>query len=615
LRAQTLTPFQLFGNQGRYVVPMFQRPYVWNREEQWEPLWQDVRTLAERMLEESSAGVREEAPTHFLGAIVLDQQFAPTAFIPARHIIDGQQRLTTLQLLLDAAEAVVREHGLAADASALRGLILNNAAIAQSPDDVFKVWPTNYDRSAFRAAMTDGHKPTGDDAKSQIVKAHEFFSHEIAEWAELDGDPEKVRQRLHSLTLALTQSLRLVVIDLEDGDNAQVIFETLNHRGTPLLAADLVKNFVFQIAEADGLDPETLYEEHWKKFDSKEWRRSVGTGSQKRPRLDVFLNYWLVMRTLREVPADRVFTDFRSLVSSAETGVIEHVRDLSASAEVFERLERADAFSLEGTFYYRVLSVLRQSAWGPFLLWLYREGPDAVEPAQRERALKAAESWAIRRMLVRAPTRAITALVVDLLRVMDEAPRDEVGEALSRYLAEQTVESRYWPSDSDVRSAVVDQPIYGRIPQARVRMILEELEDQARTPLAEEGHCTRGKLTIEHVMPQGWREHWRLPGERTPELESMDRDRYIHTLGNLTLVNNKLNPALSNRPWLDSEAVARGLGKRGKQSILEEHSVLVLNREILRGHPDQWTEEAIRRRGERMAEQIIQSWPRFAPAG
>ena len=150
MQAQTLTPFQLFGNQVRYAVPMFQRPYVSTKELQWEPLWEDVRTLAERLIEQPATGSiaagAVDVPPHFLGAIVLDQLLVPAGYIPVRHIIDGQQRLTTLQLLLDAAQLVMQSHGDPQDASALQTLILNNAAIAQGADDVFKVWPTNYDR-------------------------------------------------------------------------------------------------------------------------------------------------------------------------------------------------------------------------------------------------------------------------------------------------------------------------------------------------------------------------------------------------------------------------------------------------------------------------------------
>ena len=249
MTSNTLTPRDLFGNQVRYTVPLFQRPYVWKLKEQWEPLWDDVRTVAERILENKEAQSEEVRPTeavpHFLGAIVLDQKMVPTGLISERQVIDGQQRLTTLQLLLDAAQLVAQEHGAPSDAAALQSLVLNDLDMVSAPEQAFKVWPTNYDRAAFSAAMDDGVTVTGELRKTRIARAHAFFLSQIEEWADITGDPDKAKYRLNALGLALREYLRLVVIDLEPGDNAQVIFETLNHRGTPLLAADLIKNSVF----------------------------------------------------------------------------------------------------------------------------------------------------------------------------------------------------------------------------------------------------------------------------------------------------------------------------------------------------------------------------------
>ena len=177
MQANTLTPFQLFGAQVRYVVPMFQRPYVWTLEDQWEPLWGDIRTLAERVLETTgpSYGV-PDAPPHFLGAVVLDQQLVPSPYTTVRHVVDGQQRLTTLQLLLDAAQWIVQQHGEQADASALGMLILNNPAVLQQEDEIFKVWPSNPDRNVFRAVMRDDLTPGPELTSARIVEAHRFFA-------------------------------------------------------------------------------------------------------------------------------------------------------------------------------------------------------------------------------------------------------------------------------------------------------------------------------------------------------------------------------------------------------------------------------------------------------
>jgi len=277
MKASTHSPAAIFGLPVRYVVPLFQRPYVWTMTDQWEPLWEDVRALTERLIATpaNAYGPSLVAP-HFLGAIVLEQQLMPSAFIEVRHVVDGQQRLTTLQLLLDAAQLVVEQHGTDMDSRGLRVLVLNDAALSAEPDHVYKVWPTDRDQDAFRAAMDNDAVVSADLATSRVAQAHAYFVDAITKWAEVTDEPTAVQLRLNGLVRALREHLKLVVIDLEPGDNAQVIFETLNHRGSPLLAADLVKNFVFQIAQAQGQALQALYRKHWAPLDTDYWRKCLG---------------------------------------------------------------------------------------------------------------------------------------------------------------------------------------------------------------------------------------------------------------------------------------------------------------------------------------------------
>ena len=610
MQCQTLTPFKLFAGPTRYVVPLFQRPYVWDSGTQWEPLWDDIRTVAERLLESADASpfAPPQVPPHFLGAIVVDQQAVQTGYIDVRHVIDGQQRLTTLQLLLDAVQLVLQRHGNQRDASALATLILNNQAIVRSKDDAFKVWPTNHDQAVFGAVMDDDLEVPADLADSRIALAHVYFTKAITDWCEPTGDPDKTALRLSALAQTLAHYLRVVVIDLEPDDNAQVIFETLNHRGTPLLAADLVKNLVFQRAVQEGLDVEDLYQRHWRAFDSPRWRRQVRQGRLFRPRIDIFLNYWLVMKSAREVPADRIFTDFRDYLGEPGRDLLSAVQELAASAEVYERLESLPWTSPEGTFAYRALAVMDAYAFGPFLLWLFGQPEAVVSSDQLRMALVAIESWLVRRMLCRSGTKSYNKVVVELLdRARREGPAN-VGNSVRTYLAAQTADATRWPGDDEVAANVLAQPLYRAVTRARLRMVLEAIEDHYRTPKSEEQHCLRGKLTIEHVMPQGWREHWLLPLGDGDELAAR-RDQLIHTLGNLTLVNDRLNPALSNRPWTDDEAAARVREHKGKRSLLD-HSVLMLNKHIVTGWPGSWSDRSIEARGQRLATAITAIWSR-----
>jgi hypothetical protein len=604
MKADTHTPAEIFGAPVRYLVPLFQRPYVWNRQEQWEPLWGDVQTVTEQLLASTSSPT--VAP-HFLGAIVLEQQWSATAYLPIRNVIDGQQRLTTLQILLDAAQLVAEQHGNRVDAHALQTLVLNPKELTQDPDEVFKVWPTNRDQGAFRAAMDNEATIPPELTSSNVAQAHDYFTAQITEWAEPTGDPDKCKRRLTALTHALSKYLKLVVIDLEDGDNAQVIFETLNHRGTPLLAADLIKNLVFQLASAQNENLTDLYEKYWKAFDSDHWRRHIRQGRLHRPYVDVFLNYWLTMRRLHEVPSDRIFTDFRDLVRTSELAAWEVMRDLAQDAEVYAGLEKLPWDSPEGTFYYRVISVMEAAVVGPFLLWILRWSEEQMPAEERHRALASVESWLVRRMICRLPTKNYNRIVVELLRELDRVGPGTAGSATEAFLATNTANANYWPSDDDMIRALKTAKIYKELTRGRLRILLEALEDDLRGAWSEYEHCPRGKLTIEHIMPQGWREHW--SGDIT-DAGALQRDGLVQSIGNLTLVNGKLNPALSNRPWTDSEALARGLKGHGKRTLLALHSVLKLNAEIVGSHAGAWTEEDIEQRSIEQAARILRIWRR-----
>jgi hypothetical protein len=606
VQAQTYTPTAIFGNHIRYVVPMFQRPYVWTREDQWQPLWEDVRAVAERLLEASTpAFARSPVPPHFLGAIVLDQQMVPAGFIATRHVIDGQQRLTTLQLLLDAAQLVVQRHGAPRDAQALRVLILNDPAIAQHPDEVFKVWPTDRDQDAFRASMDDGATVPEHLTGAPIAQAHAFFATEIIDWAEVDGDPQKATARLNALVRALRDHLKLVVIDLEAGDNAQVIFETLNHRGVPLLAADLVKNLVFQVAQAQGSDIHDLYARYWKPFDGDSWRQLVAQGRLYRPRVDVFLNHWLTMKLLREVPADRIFTEFRDHATRSAATVETLLAEISADAAVYEQMERLPATSVAGMFHYRIIRALDSGVVSPFLLWILRWTPQQMPAEQQHKALRAMESWMVRRALTRATSKDINRMILELLRELDRSGPETAGDTVETVLAGQRADSRYWPDDDALLRVLREEPLYKSLTRPRLRMILEALEDSLRGNLGEGQSCPRN-LTVEHVMPQAWRDHW---DDGLDPVAALRRDRVVHSLGNLTLVTGRLNPTLSNRPWSDDQAEVQGLGRTGKRGYLLRHSELKLNATLVADHDGSWTDSDIAARTEQLTRRLARIWP------
>lgn len=592
--AGTHTINKIFGQDRRYVVPLFQRPYVWNREDQWEPLWDDVRTVAERLI--------NGKPTrpHFMGAIVLDQQRQPTGRVETRLVIDGQQRLTTIQILLEAFADLAAEMGREKLHKALLKLTRNDDPMSEDPDEVFKVWPTNRDREAFAAVMKEGspdgvrktlEKQKGPERRRAIAEAYLFFNEAIREWIVAGSEDEKFEK----LYLVLKDNLRMVVIDLDGQDEAQLIFETLNARGTRLLPSDLVKNHLFHLAERQGENLEKLYERWWQPFDYAEyWRDEVGKGRGKRARIDVFLQDFLTLHEHDDVKIAHLYDAYQEHIEKrGGEGPAQHMERLRRYADLYQSFDELPEGTPEAVFFTR-LRALDMTTAHPFLLGLFaRHGSNQDGIRQ---ILRDIECFVVRRMVCRWTTKQYNLMFVELLKTLD-APSASVADAFREHLLSFDGESRRWPKDTEFREAWLNAPLGSALPRVRTEMLIRALETHAVSPKTEPVKID-GKLTVEHLMPEKWEKHWPLPAGVNPDEAEAERKRLVQTVGNLTLLTKSLNPSISNGPWSK------------KREAIQENSVLKLNNRLW----DQsiWDEQAIRRRGEELFRLALEIWPRPA---
>ena len=583
MKPDILPPQTLFGKIVRYEIPPFQRPYVWNQDDQWEPLWEDVQNAAEGYLE-----TRRQKP-HFMGAVVLQQRPTPSAGVETRIVVDGQQRLITIQLLLDAVQETLEGRGDKLAAERLSVLVLNNQAFwGNNPDNAFKVWPTISDRSAFRHAMHND-SPTVEFADSRIVQAHDFFKDQVSLW--LDDFPEQRDTRTEALEVAVTRLLELVVIDLEDTDDPHVIFETLNARGTPLLQSDLVKNLVLYKAGA-GIDADAEVDTSLWSFDNSWWREDIRQGRLIRQRVDVFLHYWMIARTRAEVTADDVFSKFSEYSENAGEPIQKIAADFNRVGEVYRFLE--DGGDADTASFIRRWHETQAGVLTPVLLWLFSS---ETPPDQIAKGLRALESFLVRRMICRMTSAGYNRLFIGLLDRLQARGPEEAGDAIVEYLAEQTAYARQWPDDTTIESTFLTAPLYRLLSRGRLRMVLEGIETELRTNRSE-SQAVPHNLTIEHIMPRMWRENWRLPENMEDRTgAALKRDSLVHSIGNLTLVTGRLNSSVSNGPWHD------------KRAVLDKHSVLFLNKDLLHHAPDVWNETVIAARARRLCQAAIKVWP------
>lgn len=595
----SILPLQkIFALDVQFRVPLYQRPYVWERERQWIPLWEDVISLADNYMADGT-----HIAHHFLGSVVVRQRPNPVGTLEIRDVIDGQQRLTTLQLLADAVEEVIRElEGPPLESKKLKKLILNDADLF-TDDEQFKVWPTNADQPVFRSVMTDDKSVPEESIEEAIAKAHDHFKSATRDWV-LEHDPgHTVEERFAALVTAISHGVHLVVIDLEEDDNAQAIFETLNARGTALLASDLVKNHMLIEAKNEQLDVEQFHLDHWKRLESAWWREEMTLGRVSWPRLDAFLFYWLSMNLGREVSTQRLFDEYRKFAADSNISACVVADSLSRFSSVFVDLEN-HAFvgpRLKDFFYRWKTSQLRVMT--PLLLWLFSD--DArVGDNDRVRSIELLESWFVRRMICGRTTRGYQNFLHPLLKGIKRQSGGSVPATIHSMLKEAQAQNTAWPSDGDVRESVRNKPLYQQLSRARLRMVLEAIEDSLNASDGKSESVCPKNLTIEHLLPVRWSEDdWPI---RRSALNRDERRIRLHTLGNLTLANNKLNPAMSNSAWNKKRA------ELAKHSNLHLNKMLSIPSAVPDGYRwfDEWSDDTIIERSDWLAEQICGIWQR-----
>lgn len=614
MQTLVLTPTDIFFLPQRLLVPLFQRPYVWTRDGQWALLWDDIRRQAERR-----ANARTDIPAHFLGAVVLQDQSSPPGQLPRRTIIDGQQRLTTLQLAIDAAHAVLTEHGHTKLASQLQRLTANPEDYWTEDEDRYKVWPTNRDRSAYNevmAADTPVDYTNLHHQDSRLTQAHAYFTAVMGEWVTAGSTPDTtdegepsaadIADRCAHLAHVLTAGLQLVVIELKADEDSQEIFETLNARGTPLTAADLIKNFVFQRLALEGAAAERAYQTHWHLYETKFWETETSAGRYLMPRSSLFLTQWLSAQTGEEVSPRNAFSRFKHHIEhEMALPMNELLPTLHQQATQYQHwVERANDPYAQLTptelFVYRTQALDSEVA-KPLLLWLHHPQRPTVPQTQIDRALAAVESWLVRRALLRLTSSDLGRVIADLITTHQHVDPDQVGDRITAHLARQDSASTYWPGDDELRQSLQTLAAYRRFKRGRLRMVLEAAEDHARSyttagPSPAGARVPRGVLHIEHLLPQKWQVHWPVD---TPDAET-DRQEHVHRLGNLTLLTSTLNTKVSNGPWL---------GDTGKLAHLERHDVILMNRHIARHGTHGWDEHHIDTRTQHLIDAILATWP------
>ncbi|RGA02443.1 DUF262 domain-containing protein [Microbispora triticiradicis] len=554
--ANTYSLKQILAQERRFVVPTFQRDYEWTRDGQWELLFDDLVAVADRLFaarrnaeltgQPVPKADRQVTP-HFLGAVVLDQLPAPAGGLDLRAIIDGQQRLTTLQLLLRGVLDVLIEKE-SSRVKQLRRLLLNPEDIITQPHERYKVWPRRKDRELWPAVMAD-ELPTA--AEHGYVQARAYFA-DRARMAVTGANGEDLTDVVVD---ALLDMFKLVVIDLEDNDDAQVIFEVLNGRQTPLSATDLVKNLLFLRAELrDEKHLEELYERFWSPFDDEWWKVFKGRGHAARGRRDILLSSWLTAVSAEEANIGHLYGEVRRYLDAADRKTPDVLAELKEYGAAYR-----DVYSGSGPGTRRLRQAYQRfdqldlMTVIPLLVWLRTIPSERLAGKDHEVAVLALESWAVRRMIIGANTRTYGKAFLEVLRAAKRAasvPDESIAHAIVTALHAAPA-GLGWPDDGEVEDTFVNRQFYGVLTQERIRMLLGAIDEriQRDNPKTEPAVFDYDRLQIEHVMPQSWQSHWPLPDGDPYLSAAQERDQLVHRMGNLTLVTSDFNQGVSNQAW------------------------------------------------------------------
>ena len=621
MKANAVPLLAIFEKKMRLEVPLFQRQYIWSKDQQWMPLWEDIARKFSEYLEG-----RKDAPVHFLGAMVLDQKQTPTTHVDKRQVIDGQQRLTTLQIFLAAFRDFCRQQECDDLAKECEGFTLNKGMMADPEVDKFKVWPTKLDRAQFSDVIASGSRAELEqkhrlkyrkyarkpEPRPRMVEAYLFFYDQINEFF-LGTATEKplavdapLAQRLEECFQALKNSLQVVAIDLEQDDDAQVIFETLNARGEPLLPADLLRNYIFLRAARHGEPQEELYNEYWQRFDEDFWRVEVKQGRLMRPRSDLFMQHFLASRQTVDIPIKHLFVEYKFWIERQQpfATVRDELATLSRQGADFRRIiepRKDDPLSGLSTF----LDAFDIRTAYPLLLTLLDV---KIDESQWSAIAITLESYLLRRAVCGLTTKNYNRVFLQLTRGLR---RDGVvPENLGALLAQQTGESAEWPSDDAFKEAWRTRHVYQTLNNPKVVHILKRLNG-TYLGTKMETISIEDALTVEHILPQQWSDHWPLQddtrGMTSHELWDADpadsravatrkRNAVLQTIGNLTILTQPLNSATSNSAWVK------------KKPELLRHSLLPINQQL---HDiDPWDEAAIEKRSEELFQRAAKLWPR-----
>ena len=570
----------------KLIIPFFQRNYVWE-EELWEKYW-------ETMISASNA---EPGSVSFLGSIVLKQEKTPSSagIGDVRFVIDGQQRLITTFLFFKAICAV-------RETNVMENFYVNKFYNTSSTGErEIRLCPCQDDEEAFNQIVKskDNLKFSEKIQKNQLHKCYEYFCGQAR-------NGEKI-----NLDNCIKNSC-FVVIDLNEDDDAQQIFNTINAIGQPLTTAQLLKNFLFK-----GREQKKEHDDYWAKtFEGEKrdfWDYQITSGRERRTNIDVFLQAFFNLyneKSMEKKSANKDYTKLDNLYARYKNYLLKEDTD----REKF--LENLKDY---GDLYYKyinpnciaqkhgkvvdndkavenkaiekinlIIFSLNTTTIIPYVLFILK---NIKSKEKQEKMLLLVESYVMRRFICNWTTKNYNNTFATLHNKSKSNDYDSLRDWMKNKM-NTNEETSEFPSNKHVESSFQNAHIKNK--NARVILYFIEMylhdkeKNNDRSVLLNYLRAIKD-YSIEHIMPKEWTKNWKpLPDG----LESWQRDEKIKTLGNLILLTRKLNSELSNSGW------------NKKKKILTQHSQGVKTFEV----KERWSEKEIEERTKFLTKKAMEIW-------
>lgn len=563
LQAGETTLNKLLNTSRQFIVPIFQRNYSWQKS-QYEQLWFDILR----------ASKFKEKQNHFIGSIVYIDMGTPAGRPQQLLLIDGQQRLTTISILLCAIKDYVQKFNLETkliNLAKIKNQFLYNSD--EIDEDRYKLLLNVQDKETY-IKLIDNTIFTVNKPATNIIKCYEFFYERIEDFIKQYGQIDEIYAGIFKLSL--------VSISLDkDSDNPQMIFESMNSTGKDLSQTDLLRNYLLM-----DLTPEKqtrLYKTYWKPmeelFGEDIYKNDVN-------KFDYFIRDFLTLKsdTGHICKINNVYENFKRYYLDNNCEKFAVLKDLFTYAKYYACIDLLQENDDELKLYWQEFKKLDSHVVYPFLLKLYDDySRQILIKEDFKKILQVVISYLWRRAICEIPTNSLSKTFATLYQAVDKD--DYVNSIIKAFVFKSSY--KRFSSDYEVREKLQTKDIY----HFRLRKyLLEALENYYhKEPI----DLNTANYTIEHIMPQNIEHNlsWQqMLGENWQEVHSL----YLHTLGNLTITG--YNAEMSNKSF--------GEKVNGESGF--KHSHLKLNESIVQC--DVWNKKAIQRRTNILTDIILKIW-------